>query len=73
MLVSVMSQVSGEGSAVVALVPPRLEDTGEYTCRAENEIGEDVSTITVNIMGQLCGAIMSIVSMGSCNSISSVS
>ena len=41
-------------AAVVALVPPRLEDTGEYTCRAVNEIGVDVSVITVNVMGQLC-------------------
>ena len=69
----VVFQVSGEGAAVVALVPPRLEDTGVYTCRAVNEIGVDVSVITVNVMGQLCDPIMSIVSMASCNHVSSVS
>ena len=70
-LCCVWSQVSGEGSATIPLVPPRLEDTGEYTCRAENEIGEDVSVITVNVMGQWCHAIVSVVSCNvsvvSCN------
>ena len=60
------------GSAEVPLVPPRLEDSGQYTCRAENEIGEDVSVITVNVMGQWSHAILSVVSLVSCNCVSSV-
>lgn len=45
-------QISGLGAATVPLVPPTLGDTGEYVCRAVNEIGEDISSIAVNVMGQ---------------------
>ena len=35
----------------VFLIPPQLEDSGEYACIAVNDVGVDVRRFTINIMG----------------------
>ena len=43
-------QVTGLGEATVSLVPPELEDAGEYLCVAENEIGTAVRQLDIIVM-----------------------
>ena len=38
----------------MSLVPPLLEDTGQYVCTAVNDIGTDVSAVNISVTGQQC-------------------
>ena len=79
MILSLTPQTVGQGSAVVVLSPPMVEDTGLYMCRAVNEIGEDLSNLTIRVMGQWCHvamltvSVVSVVSSSYVNCVSSVS
>ena len=79
MILSLTPQTVGQGSAVVVLSPPMVEDTGLYMCRAVNEIGEDLSNLIVSVMGQwyhvamLTVSVVSVVSVVSCSHVNCVS
>lgn len=34
------------------LLNPQGEDSGRYTCRARNQLGEDVISVTLNVNGE---------------------